>query len=191
MFWTKQAIELQAAASQPLEFVPIPEVSADQIGETIREISRYRAECLPSYGAFVIRSAGFDVALSCINLFGELTGKSGHSTTKIEGLRSTLHPDPDTEKRINDMTAHVTVEGSTEVIVLVNSRYNFGQDDDGNQFARELFASGQYDGPQPAIAYREHLQSDDVLLFDSTELHAFRQTSDIQRVSHAFFYETI
>jgi len=174
----------KAPAAIEVAFTPFPEVEPDEAWTRLEHLREVYARRSTSYGGFIVRNASPALAAQYRNFFRRLipADRSVGSSEFSEDI-SALHWDTGP---VNDLTAHTT-DGIVDALVLTDCP----DKDDAMRRAtiastRLLFDKCVYRGARPATAYLGRLRTDDVLCFDSSQLHAFRGVS-ADRSSTAYF----
>lgn len=172
-----------------VEFQPFPELQMAEVAPFFAEVkglSTPEGLTMQSYGARVVRNCSTeDIDLCCKLLQSNL--KRPYHAMKFEHT-GTLHEDsPDAFR----LTAHLTTVGQAEAIVLVGMRQIVKDPNGwGDKATRQLYRRNRVDtnlSTPPKLAYRGILNTNDILLFDHTEAHAFRSASRERRLSVAYY----
>jgi hypothetical protein len=175
-------------------FVDVPEVSPNDLDSVFRGIRLRRRLRLPSFGAYVLRQGGREVAMNCLERLSEGRGTDTvYNTVSFGGDQpdGRLHRDRGVK---NDATIHLTTSGAADAIVLAGLIHyeptptSTEELDQAFRATAELYNTGTLDhGVLPRRSLRTTLEANDVLIFDHTQLHAFRSLGD-NRQSIALFF---
>jgi hypothetical protein len=166
-----------------VHFRKIPEIPSDvaaltRVFDTIhrRQIARTEQR---SFGALLVRQASEELVTTCIGLLGATDPKRKVSDPdpfgSLKGSGS-LHTD---RGKPNSITLHHTISGSCNAIVLPEAR--FLNPASGTLLTHRLHSSSAVDLQYislPPRPLQETLGSNDLLIFDHTQPHAFSSLTD-------------
>lgn len=169
-----------------LKFAKVPEIAIDELDYLGDRIALLRLDRrLPSFGAYIVRKAGDEVAKTFVERF-----RGPNSSTKVGPFTFTADTNPlhrDYGVR-NDVTANVTKVNFSDVILLIGSETEEHEINITKKMNDRLFDKRIIDAsvvPMPTYPMRATLGPEDMVVFDHTQLHAFAGTGD--RLAHAYY----
>ncbi|HEY4964656.1 MAG TPA: hypothetical protein VIH90_08265 [Candidatus Saccharimonadales bacterium] len=171
-----------------VNFRDVPEGTLE---DTIDSIAQSREDPqAPSFGAYVIRQAGFKVARGIINRFNQGPDRQRVRKGVFSSQLSILHYDG---TGVCGFTAHVTKRGLVKGVVLTGAEvHDYSQVNEA--LTRQLLDESTLPaGENPPITLSPDsrplmttLGVDDVLVFDHTQLHGFKSLNG-DRLSKALY----
>ncbi len=167
-----------------VNFEPVEDFDHDQIPELLDAIGKARRGKRQSYGAYAVRGVSIQELESCMNCMFSTKRTQERESDEWGGVKGTqIHTDTGSR---NSVTLHHTVAGSVEAAILVGSKYSgfIGDVIPYHDVAEYLFERGQIDSDQlspPTQALRTTLNEGDLLIFDHSQPHIFRDQTDARR----------
>jgi len=195
--------------SQPeiveIDFSPIPEFPADQAEEVLERVQKRYLKRGKSYGGFVLRNIQDSDVNDLVGNFknNRFFKRNRVYTSSTLGVKmGWLHEDKGVDKRANDITMHHTTAGGAEVVLLQGSSVSpimtpirirlGGHGARYKQMTNDLFDDDMLHidlATRPSTALRTTVTEGDLLVFDSTQPHAFRPIADLpERVAEAHYF---
>ena len=192
-----------------LDFIPVPEITADEVELFIISIIAARKEKLETFGAFLVRKGGAPVSTMITGMLREPMAKE-----KLKPMKATFGLKKDTPLHIdspeaNAPTIHRMYKGQVGFILVQTDRANLHKDYKGKwplnytssseEFTQEenyrmLLTSGIFDDQAfapslPDFVMNATLSRSDVLVFDDSLPHAFKTLTEA-RISKATYFDS-
>jgi hypothetical protein len=172
-------------------YMQVPELGVAQVVEVVTEISE-RDPSVPSYGAYIVRQGGLAVVelvmdtLKIPLLLPPEEEKYALKAMSFGPEYTKYLPEPgnhNDEGHQNSLTAHHTFWGIAEFAMLNGPNFELIHDANENRRLKpNFFKTGEYPGKLPTnIWMGTVIYPEDVLLFDHSKLHAFRDLTPDRR----------
>jgi hypothetical protein len=186
VFMTTPIIELahNQAFVYKFSYDPVPELSLEGLSTALAiiELARQNPDS-SSYGAFLIRNVGEAVTKKCIDELNKENLRVQNLLFTSDDKDLGAHADPG---ECNSITTHHTKRGKVEAIVLTGTLPNKAKPM-ALELTDLLFDYMTLDTrilEPPTNPLRATLSANDLLIFDHSQLHAFRALTE-DRISSA------
>lgn len=179
---------LIVAQGVKLDFADVPEISYEDLESCAATIERHRQNpFLGSFGAFVLRDGYAEDAEKNARRFNSEYVSDKFDTFNA-GTDIGLHAD---DGELNDVTAHFSKDGETDVVILVGGQVFLRNFERKRKVANQLFTTSILDTRHglvtpPLRALRTTLNKGSIFFFDHTQPHAFK-TKSPTRYAQAYY----
>ena len=176
---------------QPLNFKEIPEIPASLIDIFIRSVGLRIKYDLPSFGAVLIRQGCVLAKQHAVNLFDKIFDDTYDISTDDFDNSNIMMVHRDSLAK-NAATVHLTTHGSALGAIMINpityaTDAEFTRDKPNMTF--DIFENGELAGRHPTLALRSTIYQNDVLIFDDSQLHAFKPLTADRTAEATYFFK--